>query len=284
MIDFNDLTIYFTVGGNQSHYDSMFKCMRSIKNLGVKPKFLVIELGNKLNSTEDYEVVSFPNAIDFSKNKKIGYIIWKHKYIGFNHVKTRYGLYVDTDTVAVNQTFDYYFSNIQEGVLVSRHFWVPTIGVYNEKAVQPELLQETLRLEEKLGLKPQDAFFAGGVIGFEKTEKTQEVFDDVVKMYNDYYGENVEYVRSVTDELFFAAALAKQPQLIRNAGGALNHCSMGEEFMPIAYHNNTLYGRNPFESMNAPITFLHCDTGRRDPSEKYFNEVKEIIRRKFELV
>lgn len=283
MFDFSELTIYFTVGGNQSHYDSMLKCMRSILNLGIKPKFLVIELGEKLSSNSEYEVVNFPKAIDFSKNKKIGYIIWKHKYIGFNLVKTKYGLYVDTDTVAVNQTFDSYFPNLQNGVLVSRHFWVPTIGAYNARAVTSDLLQETLSLQSKIGLKSTDPFFAGGVIGFEKNEQTQEVFDDVVNMYNDYYGENVDYVRSITDELFFAAALAKKPHLIRDAGGALNHCSMGEEFMPLMCHNNTLYGRNPFESRSNPVTFLHCDIGRRDPSEKYSGETKEIIRKKFEI-
>lgn len=284
MFDFNELTIYFTVGGNQNHYDNMFRCMKSILNLGIDPKFLVIEFGEKLITTPQYEVVNLPEAIDFSKNKKIGYIIWKHKYVGFSFVKTRYGLYVDTDTVAVNQTFDYYFSNIRNGILVSRHFWVPTINAYNVRAVQPDLIQETMNLEIKLGLKPSDPFFAGGVIGFEKNPQTQEVFADVVKMYNDYYGENIDYVRSITDELFFAAALAKKPSLIRDAGGALNHCSMGEEFMPLYYHNKTLYGKNPFETVSNPITFLHCDTGRRDPSEKYSGDAKEIIKRKFELL
>lgn len=281
--NFDDLTIYFTVGGNKTHYDSMHKCIKSIKNLGAKPKFLVIELGDRLSTCDEYRVVNLPDVIDFTKNKKIGYIIWKHKYIGFNLVDTRYGLYVDTDTVAANQTFEHYFSNIKAGILVSQHFWVPTIQDYNAKAVQPDLLQETLSLEHKIGLKPQDKFFAGGVIGFEKTPKTEAVFNDVVKMYDNYYGDKSDYVRSVTDELFFAAALAKSPDLIRNAGGALNHCSMGEEYMPMTYHNEILYGKNPYEELFAPITFLHCDVNRRDPSEKYTGQIKETIRKKFEL-
>lgn len=281
--DFNDLTIYFTVGGNQIHYDSMHKCIRSIKDLGINPKFLVIELGSKLKTCSEYKVINLNNVIDYSKNKKIGYIIWKHKYVGYDFVDTKYGLYVDTDTVAVNQNFDYYFSRIDGGIIVSQHFWVPTIKEYNSKAVQQELLSETLQLEDKLGLKPSDCFFAGGVIGFEKTNKTELVFNDVVSMYNDYYRSDVDYVRSITDELFFAAALSKSPELIRNVGGALNHCSMGEEYMPMLYHNGQLYGRNPYEIISSPITFLHCDINRRDPSEKYSGIIKDIIRNKFSL-
>jgi hypothetical protein len=120
------------------------------------------------------------------------------------------------------------------------------------------------------------------VFFFENNQETRAVFQEVLRMYDEYYS-GKDYVKSITDELFLAAALALKPQLIRIFGGALNHCSMGDENMPLTSHQGCLYGRNSFENQWEPVTFLHCDTSRRDPSERYDGTVRDLVRECFEL-
>lgn len=277
-----DITFIFTVGGNQCHYDNMERCIRSINRYYQGSKFLILEFGNKLLSGPDREVVNLDGLIDFSSGKKVGYIIWKHKYVGSLMVKTRYGVYVDTDTVLVNPNIEQMLSMLSRGIGVTRHFWVPTIGLYQEKACSQATYSEFLNAKETLGLKNENLFFAGGVFLFETCKETLTVFQEVLEMYDSYYT-NKDYVRSITDELFLAASLSRHQDVIRIFGGALNHCSMGDENMPLTTHGGILYGRNSFESEWQPVTFLHCDVSRRDPSIGYEGETRKIVRESFRL-
>ena len=72
--------------------------IQSVKDRGLKCKFMVLEFGNKLESTDDMQVLDYSNAIDFNSGK-VGYLIWKHKYIGALQITTKYGMYIDSDTV-----------------------------------------------------------------------------------------------------------------------------------------------------------------------------------------
>ena len=277
-----DVTFVFTVGGGDIHYSNMLRCIRSINSLYDGHRFLVLEFGERLSSHENFEVISLPNIIDFGSGKKVGYIIWKHKYVGALRVKTKFGIYVDTDTVLANNTIPDILSNLNGGIGVTRHFWVPNISYYQARATDSNTIHEFMDTKKKLGLRDDSPFFAGGVFLFENNQETREVFQEVLRMYDEYYS-GKDYVKSITDELFLAAALYSRPQLIRIFGGALNHCSMGDENMPLTSYQGCLYGRNSFENEWQPVTFLHCDTSRRDPSERYEGTVRKLVRSCFEL-
>jgi len=283
-LDYDDLTIIYTVGGNDNHYENMEKCIKSIRKHGIDPHFLILEFGNKLKSSieEKIEVINLTDAVNFSLGKKVGYQIWKFKYVGCLAIKTKYGIYVDTDTVLLNNTIPGIIDKINGGFGVTQHFWVPNIEYYQKRATDTSTIQEFIKIKNRLGLKDQDLFFAGGVFAFENNDNVKNMLQDVLRMYDDYY-EGKDYVKSITDELFLAAALNRKPELIRLYGGALNHCSMGDENMPMTEHEGILYGRNSFETMWQPITFLHCDISRRDPSEKYSGQIKDAIRTAFEM-
>lgn len=277
-----DITFIFTVGGDQCHYDNMERCIRSINRHYLGSKFLILEFGDKLSTSLDREVVNMNGLIDFGSGKKVGYIIWKHKYVGALMVKTKYGVYVDTDTVLVNPNVQHLLESLSGGIAATRHFWVPNIAMYQARACNQSTYSEFLQTKSKLGLEDDSDFFAGGVFLFENNQETKQVFKEVIDHYDEYYRER-GYVKSITDEIFFAAALNRRKDLIRIYSGALNHCSMGDEHMPLIVCEDTLYGRNSFESEWQLVTFLHCDTSRRDPSASYDGDTRRLVRSYFEL-
>tara|TARA_B100000085_G_C18476361_1_gene485324 strand:+ start:157 stop:1026 length:870 start_codon:yes stop_codon:yes gene_type:complete len=286
MINENDITFIYTVGGHDVHYDNMARSIQSVKDQSSGGyNFLVLEFGNKLKSSDNVEVINLPDAIDFDSGKKVGYLIWKHKYIGALKVKTKYGVYVDSDTVMAYNNIVGLCKAIEDGFGVCRHFWVPDIENYRAKACTQETIQQFLEVKETLGLQDYDPFFAGGVFLFRNNEKNQEVMRKVLEYYDDYYSSK-EYVRSITDELFLAAALKQCQADVKVISGALNHCTMGDQFMPMAIdeESGALFGRNSFESQWAPITFLHCDISRRDPSEEYTGGRKRLVKKHFGMV
>ena len=280
--DYDDVTLMYTVGGHDVHYENMQRSIDSIKRAGANPQFLILEFGTKLASSERTRVINLPDAIDFNAGKKVGYLVWKHKYIAALEVKTKFGIYVDSDTAMVNNNIPLICSALKDEIGVTRHFWVPDIRHYEARATTPETISEFLLLKEKLGLTEETPFYAGGVFAFHNNDKNKKVFKRVLEMYDDYYS-GKDYVKSITDELFFSAAINELCDSVAIFGGALNHCSMGEDHMPMRLYDNNLFGRNPFEENWQPITFLHCDVSRRDPSEHYDGKAKEIIRKCFGL-
>jgi len=280
--NYDDVTLMYTVGGHDAHYDNMRRSIASVKRTGANPQFLILEFGTKLSSSDRTEVINLPDAIDFNTGKKVGYLVWKHKYIAALRVKTKFGIYVDSDTAMVNNNIPLICSALKGEIGVTRHFWVPDIEHYQARATSPETISEFLLLKDKLGLTDEVPFYAGGVFAFENNDKNKVVFNRVLEMYNDYYS-GKDYVKSITDELFFAAAINELCESVAIFGGALNHCSMGDDNMPMRLYDNNLFGRNPFEEAWQPITFLHCDISRRDPSEHYEGKAKEIIQKCFGL-
>tara|TARA_B100000674_G_C37756448_1_gene875850 strand:+ start:153 stop:1013 length:861 start_codon:yes stop_codon:yes gene_type:complete len=281
MSDLNpkDVTFFFTVGGGDEHYENMQRCIKSINEKFGKARFLIVEFGNKLKSTRAQKVISLPDTIDFKAGKKVGYIIWKHKYFAALKVKTKYGVYVDTDTVMVNaEPLKKILPSLSGGIAVTQHFWVPTIGHYQDRATTTETIEYFKEAKTLCGLKDNNPFFAGGVFMFEKNEETLEVFQQVLDYYDSFYTKDRDYVKSITDELFLAGALMRSSSLIRTLSGAVNHCCMGEEHMPLILHEEDIWGRNPWENAWTKVSFFHCNVARRDPTENYEGDLKEAVK------
>tara|TARA_Y100001970_G_scaffold282917_1_gene396921 strand:+ start:7316 stop:8179 length:864 start_codon:yes stop_codon:yes gene_type:complete len=280
-----EVTFIFTVGGGDEHYENMDRCIESIRENFGNANFLIVEFGNKLKTKRgSYRVISLPDVIDFNSGKKVGYIIWKHKYFAALKVRTKYGIYVDTDTVMVDpRPIKKILPNLGGGIAVTQHFWVPTIEHYENKATNPEtshLFQEAKAL---CGLEKSHPFFAGGVFMFERNKKTKAVFQKVLEYYDSFYTGDRDYVKSITDELFLAGALMQDPSVIRTLSGAVNHCCMGDDHMPLTLHEGDLWGRNPWENNWTRVSFFHCNVARRDPTECYDGELKEAVKKAWGL-
>lgn len=277
------LTIVFTVGGDNHHYENMFRCMKSFERLSFVPECLVLEFGTVLKSCKEYEVINLPDAVDFSSNKKVGYIIWRHKYVGALMVQTKYGAYIDTDTVIAQDNFVNLIENLQGGISVTKHFWVPTVGNYKNKAVSKERINDFEETRAKIGLNYEDSFYAGGFFLFENNDNTRKIFERTLELNDEFYKTKDGYVKSITDELFFSAALKENKSLVREVGGGFNHCTMGDNHMPMILYNDQIYGKNPYEIFWTKVTILHCDVGRRNPAENYEGILKEKIKNFFYL-
>lgn len=279
-----NLTICYTVGGHDVHYDNMLRSIKSIRDHGCDCKILVREFGSKLSSNEDFEVISLPDEIDFNSGKKVGYLVWRQKYKIALDVKTEYGMYLDSDTVMASNNLPQIIEMIKDGIGVTQHFWVPTIGMYEKNVATDstgKTKKEFLQVKEMINANDATPFYAGGAFVFANTSKNKKIFEKVLEWYDEYYDEDQGYVKSITDELFLAGAIESLGVNKFVLGGGFNHCSMGDEHMPMAIYNGVLVGRNPYENYWSPVTILHCDISRRDPSENYSGDLRDIIRKKF---
>lgn len=277
------VTFFFIVGGSSEHYDNLKRCIESLKQLSIPYRVKILEIGTSLSSCDNITVINKPEIIDFSKKAKIGFKFWQQKYNISRELDTEYGIYLDTDTVLVNDNILGILDNIGERFGVAQHFWVPSFSHYEKQAVPTENLSSYITLKEQLNIKNGDLFFAGGVFFFKNTQKNISILSDVSKLYEEIYPESSEYIRGITDEVFFSNILKKERHFCV-LNGAVNHCCMGESYMPIELRDGVLFGRNPFEYQSEPITFFHCDPSRRDPSLSYSGEIKEKIKKYWNLV
>ena len=111
---------------------------------------------------------------------------------------------------------------------------------------------------------------------FQNTEENKTFFAKLLEAYDTFYLKNDQYVKGITDEVFFSMVDTNRTI---NLGGHVNHCSMGEEHMHLKLNEetNTLEGKNPFDNEYKPVLFLHCDINRRDPSQSYEGALKSLI-------
>ena len=285
-----DLTVFFVVGGDQDHYDAMNNCIDSIKQNGLDPNFLILEFGDKLTTDGKTTVLNYTDVIDFNAGKKVGHIMWKHKYVVAQHVNTKYGLYVDTDTAMANNNLQEIIESVGDGIGVVPHFWVPKVSDFANNVVPKDSDGRAFwSVMYQHDLTGSEDFITGGMFVFRNNDTNQKLFQDILKYHDDlqvsmgHDKDNPEYLKGVTDELFLVVGLEKYDGHVERLNGAANHCVMGESFMPLKLENDQLYGKNPQDEDYKPITFMHCDIKRRDPSECYTGRVKEIIRQKFNM-
>jgi hypothetical protein len=282
------LTFFFVLGGHISHYDNLARCLYSIKNKSrfENYKVVILEFGNKLKSNDKVRVINVPDEIEFGTGKKVGYKMWQQKYRAALEVDTDYGMYLDTDVVLYHDVFESLIDYVKDGIGVVPHFWVPTIGHFRQNGCPPENHPVFDKLITSMGLTHQDMFFAGGAFIFANNDLNRKRMQWVWDQHVDFYT-GKEYTLGITDELFLAGAVKKfgKGALLP---GSVNHCSMGEQYMPMKYENQLLYGCNPYEEKMYPITFLHCDVSshsncNRDPSLEYSGEMKKAVYEAFML-
>jgi len=266
------ITLYYVVGGNDCHYENLRLSVNSVRKLTDTP-IKIFDFSNKWNHDfSNLEVVDISDEINFSKGK-IGYQFWRQKYIRALDIDTDYGMYVDTDTVMVNDNLSEIIKKVEDNIGSARHWWVPTFSSFKAKGVPPENIQNFDDVCKKLGTNENTPFFAGGVFIFRNNEKNRCTMQKVIDVYDEVYTEENEYVRGITDEVFFSGVCGNVVDL----GGALNHCCMGDQYMDLKYENNQILGKNSYEISYNPVTFFHCDVSRRDPSQNYAGELKNKI-------
>lgn len=283
-MDSKKITFVYIVGGGDEHYSNLKTSIDSITDLLGETNFLVLDLNNKFPS--DYpnvKILESTDNLDLSQ-KKVGFQFWRQKYVAVLEAQTEYVVYVDTDTALANDRFDELFSEIGEGVGAAKHFYVPTLRDFFEKAVPSENKKFFHELFLTFEADINSNFYAGGVFLYKNSDKNRELISKVLESYDSVYkdsdGNYKEYIQGVTDEVFLSAIAEKE---IIDLGGRLNHCSMGPKHMELEITNGTLKGKNPFEEEMKDVIFLHADPHRRDPSKHYEEPTKTKIKELFRL-
>lgn len=274
------LTAVYIIGGGDEQYENLSRSIRSLKRGGLGCEILVLEAGERLRSEGNIRVIHRPGIVDFTK--KPGYQMWKQKYYACLEVETEYGLFIDADTVLVHNNVEDLVAKIGDRFGVTKHWWVPTFRDFYKKCVPEENKRRFKLLIKSLNIGYDNDFFSGGVFIFGNNRQNREILMAVISVYESVYSKDADYIRGITDEVFLSAALYRFGNFTV-LSGALNHCVMGDDFMPLKYENNIFYGKNPFEKEWEKITFFHCDTFRRDPSENYKGITRQEIKKAFFL-
>lgn len=273
----DNINFYYVVGGNDSHYKNLKLSIDTIRNLYPESKIIIGDFDYKFdkNYSSNLEVFDL-RFVKIDKSKIYKHIIWQYKYFITQFDNSKYNLYLDTDTVLVNK-LDNLIQNYQNKFLIAKHFYVPSIKDFKNKI---NLNSVGLGLLDEMLLKDEMDFCAAGVFFFEKNQNTFNILKETFNLHQEIY-KNVDYIEGIYDEPILNSILQNNLNHISYVNGALNHCCMMD--MPLKIKDGILYGKNNFDLEYEPITCLHCDISRRDPSAPFDGNLKYKIKEYFKI-
>lgn len=273
----NNITFIYVVAGDNTHYDNLKTSINSVKKIYPDSKILIGDFDNKfdINYSSNIELVDLSSVV-INRKKIFKHIIWQYKYYLSQLTTTKYNLYLDTDTVLVNK-LDNLIDESFGKFIIAKHFWVENVKKFKLIA---EKQSNTFEFLERLGLKDDMDFCAAGVFFFEKNENNLNILKETFDIHKSIY-KNRDYILGIYDETILNSVLQKNIDSVIYYNGSINHCSMLD--MPLIYENGILLGRNIFDPVYKPITCLHCDKSRRNPSLPYYEPIKSIISDLFEI-
>lgn len=274
------ITFCYAVGGAEEYYDMMRQSIKSLEKCTFPYKVLVLDASSKFKSDDVLiKVVDYSGLenIDSQGNIYSAPMV-SLRYQAYKHVDTEVGVYIDVDTILHNQ--QYLLKAIDECNLftICRHWWVPTLEKFINQTVVDAPLMDGMK--EKLNIQAGHPFIASGVFIF-RPKLHAEIFQNFQKVYDMVYTEGEVYKAGFADETLLTLSLDFGK--VNFASGALNHCVMGHEYMPLTVRDGKLFGKNPYDEDYEPIVFMHCDLNKRDPSKNYSGVEREIIRREWGL-
>ena len=265
-----DICFIYVVGGDDTHYNNLIMSIKSIKKIYPYSNILIGDFDSKFKSDDILTKVIDLSHVKFNKNKTYKHIIWQYKYYIAKLSDYKYNLYLDTDTVLVN-SLDNIIKDSCGKFLISKHFWIPNIKSFKQKA---ETCSDTFLYLSKLNLIDNMDFCAAGVFFFEKNDINLSILDKTFNLHQEIYKDK-EYILGIYDETILNSVLQENIDNVIYYNGSLNHCCMKN--MPMILENNILCGKNDFDIEYKPITCLHCDPFRRDPTNGYEEPIKTLI-------
>lgn len=274
------LSISTVVGGHTKHYNNLNRCLRSLERLNRPYNVYITEFGNHLSSSGNIFVQNKSAAL-FKTGCFIDHILWKAKYESMlNCPLDDHILYLDSDTVIVNDTIDQLITQTNGLFGCTQHFWTPTCNDFIGKT-QPKDPAALIQAIHDMGATHDFPIYAGGVFFFLNSPTNQATLKEVLEIHDRFYPkEDSPFIDRFTDEVITSYVLHKNKGAAPLCG-ALNHCVMAE--MPLEVQNGVLYGRNPFESSWEKVTCGHCDTFRRNPYDCWPEPVRSLVKEAFYL-
>lgn len=273
----NNITFIYVVAGDNSHYDNLKTSINSVKKIYPDSKILIGDFDNKFdcNYCSNIDLIDLSN-VNIDRTKTFKHVIWQYKYYLSQLTNTKYNLYLDTDTVLVNR-LENLIDESSGKFTIAKHFWVENVRKFKQVA---ERQSDTFEYLKELCLEDDMDFCAAGVFFFEKNETNLNILKETFDIHESIYKDR-DYILGIYDETILNSVLQKNINSVIYYNGSINHCSMVD--MPLIYEDGILKGKNIFDLEYKPITCLHCDKSRRDPSSPYTEPIKSIIRNLFEI-
>ncbi len=254
-----NITIVYTVGGEDRHYKNLEKSIRSLERLAFKPNIHVYDM-NRL-------------GIEVSNE-----LAWRSKYEACLQASGDIIWYIDTDMVVVQDYIEETIENLAGRFGLPRHWYIDDTYDYCVKSCpNPEYTYLVIKDFLKFG---NSAFPAAGTFIYENNTDNRNILNSVLDLYKTL--EKYDIVKNkITDELILNCAAEC------TLHSAFNYSFMlGQSMIETLNDKETgnLLGGSQFESTYSMIVLGHCDVFRRDPS-KFFqsDRYKNIIRNLFYL-
>lgn len=232
-----DITIVYTVGGEERHYKNLEKSIRSLERLTFKPNIHIYDM-NKLGIKVSNEIA------------------WKSKYTACLEAKGDIIWYIDTDMVVVQDNINKCLDLLGGQLGLPRHWYInDTLDYCQKSCPDPKYTYNVVRPYLKYG---NSAFPAAGTFIYENTVANRNMLNDVLDLYNTFMKyDPIE--NKITDELILNC-VAKC-----TLHSAFNHSFMPDQKLGLL-DDNTWVGSSDFENDWDVVSLGHCDTFRRNPS------------------
>lgn len=256
-----DYTIFYVVGGNNVYYQQLKKSLRSLKRIKTPHKVKVLDLNRKLKSYDNIEVIYTDDNITTKE------MFWKYKFYLCQQLDTKYGIYLDSDTIVCCDRLDEISNKLGNKFGVVHHFHVKNFANYKRLFYHPDAFKFT----DRYNLTGDDKFYTGGVFMFHNNIKNMNILKSIFNIHDEY---NLNIRCGIYDETFISLMMSKQEHIIFN--GSFNHCSM--DFMPLKIQDNVLMGKNPFDIEFEPVFVLHGTTKRQLEGLDFEGEIKEKVK------
>jgi hypothetical protein len=247
------ITFGYIVGGSDKHYENLLRSLRSLERIEQDHEILILDADGRLNDSEgqdNVKIIHYPvqegKGDDWFKPH-----IWKMRYHLYENLETDYCIYMDTDTVIVNDKIDELIEYSEDKFLICPHWWLNDLEDYLRKvrvhipSIRDFLTEEALK----------QRYIASGVFLFKK-----DVHDKIFKTFSDIFDfifSDGNCPEGVTDELILTLSLYKEGGY-KFANGSMNHSSNHNQ-MPLKFEDGIFYGKNPDDEEFQKVFLFHND-------------------------
>lgn len=246
------ITFGYIVGGSDKHYENLLRSLQSLERIKQDYEILILDADARLDAPEGQDnvrIIHYP-VPEASGDEWFKPHIWQMRYHLYKYLETDYCIYMDTDTVIVNDRVDELIEYSDDKFLICPHWWLNDIRDYFSK-VRVSISSISKYLDEEVY---KQRYIASGVFLFKKG-----VHDKIFKTFSNLFEEIFanECPQGVTDELLLAFSLNKEGDY-KFANGSMNHSSNHNQ-MPLKYENGIFYGKNPGDEEYQKVFLFHND-------------------------
>jgi hypothetical protein len=270
------LSFGFIVGGDDKYYKNLSRACESLERIEQEHEIVILDMDNRLESDDPNIKVVNVDADSIRNEDSRNWFqphIWAQRYNVFKHVETEYCIYLDTDTVIVNDRVDELIEESDDKFLIAQHWWVPTLEDYLKNVnVDPTGLDKYLPNP----LSSYD-YAASGAFLFQK-DKHDKLFERYMEIFEDIFSDGGLH-NGVTDEFILCLAL-NEIGGYKFTNGAFNHCAAADQ-QDMKLVDGIWYGKNPREDEWEKVFVFHsaCENvaSLAQHSPGFISEIKKTM-------